>query len=124
MGYKNIEQAQKALIKLTEEFALCEQINKLEKPHAKKACFGYGIKKCKGACIQQEEPATYNKRVEKLQEKLGITHKSIVFTCDGIKKHQTGFVLILNGYIKAFGYATNNTNFSNPAQLLGIFSKP
>lgn len=123
IGYKNIEQAKKSLVRLTEEYKLCEKINKLENSLPDKACFGYGIKKCNGSCIEKETPDKYNKRVEQLQETIGITKKTIVFTCEAVKKSQTGYVLLLNGYIKGFGFVKNDTNFNSVEQLL-LLSEP
>ena len=59
--YRTRNAAGKALRALMDEHALCAKALGLEK--GKGACFGYQLKKCRGACIGEEPPAEHNARL-------------------------------------------------------------
>lgn len=54
------KQARNFLFNIAQEFNLCEKLLGLEKTNT--SCFGYRLERCKGACIKQESPLTYNIR--------------------------------------------------------------
>lgn len=59
--YKSRKQAQTALEQLTTEKKLCFKFMGLEA--TKRACFGYHLNSCRGACVGKEPPARYNLRL-------------------------------------------------------------
>lgn len=60
--YPKVDSARAHLLSLVRQFELCYRLCHLDA--SERACFHYGIKQCKGACIGVEAPDTYNERVE------------------------------------------------------------
>jgi DNA polymerase III subunit epsilon len=60
--FRSKSQAVKALMKISDEHKLCRKLLGLEKTD--KRCFGYQLKKCSGACLQEEPAGLYNVRFE------------------------------------------------------------
>ncbi|TAG95676.1 MAG: DNA polymerase III subunit epsilon [Bacteroidetes bacterium] len=56
------ETAKRILYSLVQKYELCMKLCQLYR--TKNACFDYQVKKCKGACIKEESPETYNERVK------------------------------------------------------------
>ncbi|QDP73700.1 hypothetical protein FOG18_13645 (plasmid) [Legionella israelensis] len=61
-AFKSKRQAESVLHELVRTHALCPKLCHLEKNQA--SCFAFQLKRCFGACIQLENPKTYNQRVE------------------------------------------------------------
>lgn len=59
--FKSLTNAKRALVALVKEHALCPKLSHLEQSTS--ACFSYQLKRCFGACIKEEAPESYNKRV-------------------------------------------------------------
>jgi len=60
--FKHRKQAQEYLSTISKTHALCGKLLGLEQTRS--YCFSYHIKQCNGACVGEEEPGTYNFRVE------------------------------------------------------------
>lgn len=61
--FRSQKQAQTTLLKLAESHQLCQQLVGLESPR-KGACFGFQLKKCRGACCEKEPAILYNLRLQ------------------------------------------------------------
>ncbi len=62
--FRSRRHAEGRLTKLAEHFFLCQKLCSLQAGgRANSPCFGFQLKRCFGACCQQEEPAAYNERV-------------------------------------------------------------
>lgn len=61
--FRSQRKAQQTLLKLVGEHQLCQQLTGLE-PAKKGSCFGFQLKKCKGACAGHELAAHYNLRLQ------------------------------------------------------------
>ena len=61
--FKNAREAGEVLRGLATEFSLCDALLGLEKAAPGKPCFGYQIKRCKGACIGSEPCAKHTMRL-------------------------------------------------------------
>jgi DNA polymerase-3 subunit epsilon len=59
--YKSRQQALSAIQQLTVDHSLCHKLMGLESTN--RACFGFHLGECQGACIGKEAPARYNLRV-------------------------------------------------------------
>lgn len=68
--YHNLRDAQKALRGVAEQHGLCLSVLGLEKTAAGKPCFGYQIKKCRGACVGLEAPLAHAARLLIAMQKL------------------------------------------------------
>jgi len=60
-SFSNMISAKKALLELQKAHQLCPKLCGLEQ--SKSACFSYQLKRCFGACIQEENRLNYNERV-------------------------------------------------------------
>jgi DNA polymerase-3 subunit epsilon len=60
--FKHRKQALEYLATIARSHALCGKLLGLEQTRS--YCFGYHLKQCNGACVGEEEPGTYNFRVE------------------------------------------------------------
>ncbi len=61
--FKNAREAGEVLRGLAAEFSLCDALLGLEKTAPGKPCFGYQLKRCKGACIGSEPCAKHTMRL-------------------------------------------------------------
>jgi DNA polymerase-3 subunit epsilon len=60
--FKSKKQALEFLDVIAREFGLCKKLLGMEQ--ARGSCFGYHLHHCRGACVGEESPETYNPRVE------------------------------------------------------------
>ena len=96
------------LTRKTEEFELCQKLTELYP--TQHACFHYSIKKCKGACVQEEPAASYNERVMGFLSCLEFTTESLFILDKGRQKNEKSLILIKNGSFAGFGYAPFHFN--------------
>ncbi|MDO5105948.1 exonuclease domain-containing protein [Capnocytophaga sp.] len=103
-------QAQNFLYQITEEFKLCPKLQNLSQ--ARKNCHNYTIKKCNGACIEQEPVATYNERAQQVLEKYGFVNQTIAIIDKGRSVDEKSLILIINGVVKGYGFFNLNYQLS------------
>jgi DNA polymerase-3 subunit epsilon len=60
--FKHVKQAQEYLSMAAKTYQLCNKLLGLEQTRS--YCFSYHLRQCKGACVGEEAPETYNFRVE------------------------------------------------------------
>jgi excinuclease UvrABC nuclease subunit len=60
--FKHTTQAREFLAQIARTHRLCPKLLRLEQSRA--ACFAYHLGRCNGACIGEEQPSSYNARVE------------------------------------------------------------
>lgn len=65
--FKHRTQAKEFLSSIAEEYRLCPKLLRLESSRG--ACFSYHLKKCNGACCDEEEPEAYNRRFDSAFER-------------------------------------------------------
>tara|TARA_B110000444_G_scaffold212840_1_gene209393 strand:+ start:23822 stop:24607 length:786 start_codon:yes stop_codon:yes gene_type:complete len=98
--------AQKFLLRISEEFGLCDKINQLDK--SSKSCFKYHLKGCQGACIELESPKLYNHRYDKGLSK--IYRFPLNCELEFNEARCTTYVHIRNNRVTAFG-VTNKSAY-------------
>ncbi|MDA3905598.1 MAG: exonuclease domain-containing protein [Bacteroidales bacterium] len=99
-------QAQEQLFLLTENYELCQKLNGLY--HNSGACFQYGIKLCKGACIGKENTEDYNLRVDQIKNYFSLDHDNLILVDKGRSKDEKAIVIIEEGSYRGFGYVDEN----------------
>ncbi|TAL64913.1 MAG: DNA polymerase III subunit epsilon [Legionella sp.] len=67
-SFRSIAAAKANLLERTRDFELCPKLCSLEQ--SKTSCFSYQLKRCHGACIQEEDAAEYNARVHEALDDL------------------------------------------------------
>ncbi len=100
--YYSVAEARNHLEYLCREFNLCPKYCQLQTNVS--SCFHYQIKECKGVCCNKEPIDTYNLRVKKAINSIGIGAENLVIKETGRTNNEIGVVLILNGIYKGFGY--------------------
>jgi DNA polymerase-3 subunit epsilon len=99
------------MFKMVEEYNLCQKLTGVYK--TKSHCFNYSIKKCHGACINEETPETYNIRVKQLIEKNSYSNKHMIVIDKGREIDERSVVLIENGVFKGLGFFNLNHQINN-----------
>ncbi len=102
-SFKSLVTGKSSLRNWIKEFELCEKLCGLQ--DTKSACFQHSIKQCKGACILEESPESYNERVEALRKKLHFSGASFLLLDKGRTSRESGFVYIQDGEYKGYGFA-------------------
>jgi DNA polymerase III subunit epsilon len=106
------EEARRVLYVKVEEFQLCMKLCNLYK--SKTACFDYQIKKCLGACIAQEMPEDYNKRVEEAIESFNqLAQQSMLMVAKGRNADEKALVCVENGRYLGFGYIDSSIQITD-----------
>lgn len=109
--YSNTMSAKSSLERIIAAYNLC--MNKTQFNSKSGSCFNYGIEKCNGACVEKEDPASYNKRVQQFIDKHSYKNKSMIITDRGRKSNERSFVLIENGKFKGIGFYDRNNDISD-----------
>lgn len=108
------------LEKMVENFELCQKLCGLYK--TKSSCFQYDVKNCQGACIEEETPESYNKRVLKLLDKYNYKNKNMVIVDQGREVDERSAILIQNGVFKGLGFYNLNYQINNVEILESIIT--
>jgi len=109
--FSNRQSGKSFITKAVEDYNLCQKLSDLYK--TKTSCFNYEIKNCEGACIQKEDVATYNKRVEALIEKNSYANKNMVIVDRGREVDERSAIRIENGVFKGIGFFNLNYQINN-----------
>ena len=102
MTFTSIQNGKTLLEKWMIDFNLCQKLCNLH--DSKSACFNYTIKKCSGACVAEESPEEYNRKVHDLLDNLNFNSESFLIIDKGRNTKEYGFVLIKEGAYKGFGF--------------------
>ena len=121
MKFYSMAACRSALEKICERFELCPKYCHLQTNV--NACFHYQLQQCRGVCSEKEAIESYNKRVNKAIQSLGLQTENLVIKENGRSDKEIGFVLILNGIYQGFGYIDKNLELSNTEDYL-IHVKP
>ncbi|MDI9310303.1 MAG: exonuclease domain-containing protein [Limnohabitans sp.] len=106
-SFSTSQEGKNALFKITEKYQLCQKINGLY--DTKKSCFQYDIKQCFGACIKEETPDNYNRRVKYFIESNDFKNQNMLLIDKGRNLQEKSAILIENGIYK--GYCFYDLNF-------------
>jgi len=110
-SFTSLQEGKNALFRITEKYQLCQKINGLYE--TKNACFQYKIKECNGACIGEETPEVYNKKVAEFLEKNSFTNQNMVIIDRGRSHDERSAVLIENGIYKGYCFYHLNYQINN-----------
>ncbi len=116
MKFYSIAECRNMITKLCDEFELCPKYCHLQTNV--NACFHYQIKKCNGICLEKEPVNSYNKRVQKAIDSLGLQTENLVIKEKGRNDNEIGFALILNGIYQGFGYLNKDITLTTPDEYL------
>ena len=68
------------------------------------ACYGYKNNQCKGACLGDESPQTYNERLLQLLDKKKYPHDDFLMIENGRKEGEYSFIYIEDQSFKGYGF--------------------
>ncbi|MGY0392117.1 exonuclease domain-containing protein [Bizionia sp. KMM 8389] len=109
--FTNRQSAKSFLFNAVETYQLCQKLVGLYA--TKNNCFKYDIKECPGACIQEESPESYNKRIEQLIDKNSYNNQDMVIIDRAREIDERSAILIENGIFKGIGYFNLNYQITN-----------
>lgn len=121
MKFYSVAECRNMLERICETFELCPKYCHLQTNV--NACFHYQIKKCKGICSEKEAITSYNERVQKAIESIGLHVNDLVIKEKGRTENEVGFALILDGIYKGFGYIDASQELPAPEDYL-FFVQP
>lgn len=110
-SFPSLDKGKEFLFNLTEKYNLCQNLTGLYA--TKSACFQYAIKQCKGACIGEEAPESYNIRVEEALEFAGFMKENLIVLDQGRTPSESSFIMIENGKYLGYGFAQKDYTLSN-----------
>lgn len=106
------KEGQSYLQHIADKYQLCQKLCGLYPTQS--ACFKYTIKECRGACVQEESPETYNERVQAYIDSVAFEGKSFFILDKGRNKGEKSLVLVQKGTYKGYGYAPFHFNGNGP----------
>ncbi|WP_298528853.1 exonuclease domain-containing protein [uncultured Christiangramia sp.] len=109
--FSSLRSAKNSLTKWVEEYELCERLSGLH--GGKGNCFAYTIKSCHGACVEEEQPETYNERVRELIDRYSYENKDVLLVGRGREVDEKSALLIEDGEFKGVGYFNLNHQINN-----------
>ncbi len=113
--------AEEKLHELVEKHQLCQKLSSLYPTDS--TCFGYQLKKCKGACIQQEDVNEYNERAQKIIDDLSLMNQNFIIIDKGKNIHEQSIVAVKNGKYLGYGYIPSNEQINEPNEFLNFIQK-
>ncbi len=118
--FYTVSEARIFVEKLCEKFELCPKYCHLQTNV--NSCFHYQLKKCRGVCKKEETIKSYNARVKEALDSIKYKEDNFIIKQSGLKEDEHGYVLVLNGFYKGFGYLNNTKEASLEEYLNNITS--
>jgi DNA polymerase-3 subunit epsilon len=109
--YFSLADAKEHVRKLCDEYELCLKLCGLYPTES--SCFNYQIKLCHGACIGEEAPDQYNKRVEKSLSRFKFEDQNFIIIDKGRFINENCVILVRNGKYMGYGYFDSNDDEIN-----------
>jgi DNA polymerase-3 subunit epsilon len=118
--FKSKRAAVSSLELLNDEFQLCQKLNGLYQSNG--ACFHYSIHQCLGACVGEEEVASYNSRAQKMIDRYQYKNSNMLIIDKGRNESEKSIVLIEGFVYKGFGFV-DEMELSQPIDVISSFIK-
>lgn len=119
--FTNRQSAKNFMSVVVENHQLCQKLCGLYKTNS--SCFSYEVKECKGACINEEPPETYNQRVQQLIDYYSYENKNLLIIDRGRYIDEKSVVVIQNGIFKGLGFFDLNYQIKNIDILLSLITE-
>lgn len=105
--FSTAEESRDFIDRLIDEYNLCQTLCGLYTSGL--ACFHYEIKKCFGACVDEESADSYNLRVQKAINSIGLASKSFLLFDKGRNDSEKSVVKVINGKLIGYGFFDPNS---------------
>jgi DNA polymerase-3 subunit epsilon len=119
VSFASVTDGKSALYKIVEKYRLCQKVNGMD-PSAREHCFPYSLNACNGACMGEEAPADYNKRVDEFIRNNSFYHQSMILVDKGRTVEERSAVLIEGGTYKGYAFYNLNYQITKPEILKSI----
>jgi DNA polymerase III subunit epsilon len=106
--FSSYEEATTVMFSVVYKYDLCQKLSGLY--HSQGACFHHSIGQCKGACIGEESPDSYNERVSSALASFSHPWKNMLLIDKGRHEEESSAVLIENGKYVGFGWFDHTEN--------------
>ena len=116
--FKNLNRARGVLFRYAEKYSLCLQLLSLDKKGG--SCNLHLKKECLGACVGEESPQHYNKRVQQMISDIEFSHPEMVIVDRGRNPEEQSVILIKNKKLIGFGYINLSHQITHPEALRNI----
>ncbi len=121
--YPKLDHARNYLQSIVRQHELCYRLTHLDA--SDRACFHYSIKKCRGACIGEEAPDTYNERVIEALASMNRRLTGSYFIIEpGRTEGEKAVVGVQDGTYLGFGFIDAENNQVGVEDLLETLAKP
>lgn len=122
-SYPKLDHARMHLQSVVRQWELCYRLCHLDA--SDRACFHYSIKQCRGACIGEEGPESYNERVELALAQLDRRLSGNFLLLDrGRSEGEAAVVAIIDGVYQGFGFLDAGLSQLSVEDLLECLKKP
>jgi len=108
LSFSSKKDGENYLENVVDEQRLCKKLCGLQTRSS--SCFEYSLKKCRGACIGEELPKEYNKRIDTIINELNFNNETFYIIDRGRNRGEKSLVLVEKGIIKGMGYAPYHFN--------------
>ena len=109
--FTNLQQAKHLLSNLVEEYNLCQRYTGIHDGNG--SCFNHSLKKCNGACVDEESALDYNMRVHQVLEKYSYEKQNMLVIDRGRELDEKSALLVEEGQFKGIGYFNLNYQLNN-----------
>ncbi|MFP4620468.1 MAG: exonuclease domain-containing protein [Bacteroidales bacterium] len=110
--FNSHREAREFLFGLCERHNLCQKLCGLYETEG--ACFYYHVSSCRGACIQEEPPESYNMRAYQAIGKYDLDHENVFIVENGPTDDEKAVIKIENGRYAGYGFIDANMDGLNP----------
>ena len=114
--FKNGRVAKHIMTKWMEAHQLCHKYSSLK--DSDEACYAYINNQCKGACLEEEDPQIYNKRLHQLRDKNNYPHDDFLMIENGRKDGEYSYIYIEKQCFKGYGFYELNHQINNKEKIL------
>lgn len=114
--FKNGRVAKHVMTQWMETYELCQKHSSLQE--AEGACYAYKNDSCKGACLEEEKPESYNQRLHQLWDQSTYPHDDFLVVGSGRKDGEYSFIYIENQCFKGYGFYELNHQIKSKEKIL------
>jgi DNA polymerase-3 subunit epsilon len=100
--FKNLREAREEVHRQVQMNQLCQKLSGLYESAG--ACFYYALNDCQGACIQKEDPESYNLRAQKVFDAFSYDKDNFYIIDKGRNFEEKSVIKIENGRFVGFGH--------------------
>ncbi|MBP7184042.1 MAG: GIY-YIG nuclease family protein, partial [Saprospiraceae bacterium] len=123
MSFSKMEYAKGKLNAIAKEHQLCLRMTSIDEKSSG-PCFAYHLKQCLGACVGEENSASYNDRInDVIQESSKRLSGDFLIFDVGRNKDEQSVVVIKDGTLSALGYLNNDESYTSAEEIIDMIPK-